>query len=67
MTSDVLNRASLQALHDAVLKEFGKVDILVSAAGVTHKAPTLEEDEANGREWLTPILPALCVPVRFSA
>jgi NAD(P)-dependent dehydrogenase (short-subunit alcohol dehydrogenase family) len=48
MTSDVLNRASLQALHDAVLKEFGKVDILVSAAGVTHKAPTLEEDEG---EW----------------
>ena len=39
--------ASLQALHDAVLKEFGKVDILVNAAGVTHKAPTLEVDEAD--------------------
>jgi NAD(P)-dependent dehydrogenase (short-subunit alcohol dehydrogenase family) len=46
--SDVLDRASVQALHDAVLKEFGKVDILVNAAGVTHKAPTLEESEA---EW----------------
>ena len=48
VTSDVQNRESLQALHDAVLKEFGKVDILVNAAGVTHKAPTLEADEA---EW----------------
>lgn len=48
VTSDVLDRASVQALHDAVLKEFGKIDILVNAAGVTHKAPTLEESEA---EW----------------
>jgi NAD(P)-dependent dehydrogenase (short-subunit alcohol dehydrogenase family) len=48
VTSDVLDRASVQALHDAVLKEFGKVDILVTAAGVTHKSPTLEESEA---EW----------------
>jgi NAD(P)-dependent dehydrogenase (short-subunit alcohol dehydrogenase family) len=38
---------SVQALHDAVLKEFGKVDILVNAAGITHKAPTLEVDEAD--------------------
>ncbi len=48
ITSDVLDRASLQTLHDAVLKEFGMVDILVNAAGVTHKAATLEESEA---EW----------------
>src|ERR1019366_3084296 len=48
ITSDVLDRASVQALHDAVLKEFGKVDILVNAAGVTHKSATLEESEA---EW----------------
>jgi NAD(P)-dependent dehydrogenase (short-subunit alcohol dehydrogenase family) len=47
VTSDVLDRASVQELHDAVLKEFGKVDILVNAAGVTHKGPTLEEDEAD--------------------
>jgi NAD(P)-dependent dehydrogenase (short-subunit alcohol dehydrogenase family) len=46
--SDVLDRASIQALHDAVMKEFGKVDILVNAAGVTHKSATLEESEA---EW----------------
>ena len=48
VTSDVLDRASVQTLHDAVLNEFGKVDILVNAAGVTHKSPTLEESEA---EW----------------
>jgi NAD(P)-dependent dehydrogenase (short-subunit alcohol dehydrogenase family) len=47
VTSDVLDRASLQAMHDAVVKEFGKVDILVNAAGITHKAPTLEVDEAD--------------------
>jgi NAD(P)-dependent dehydrogenase (short-subunit alcohol dehydrogenase family) len=47
VASDVLDRASVQALRDAVLKEFGKVDILVNAAGVTHKAPTLEVDEAD--------------------
>jgi NAD(P)-dependent dehydrogenase (short-subunit alcohol dehydrogenase family) len=46
--SDVQNRESLQALHDAVLQEFGKVDILVNAAGVTHKSPTLEAPEG---EW----------------
>ena|SRR5579871_5082692 len=34
IASDVQDRASLQALHDAVLKEFGKVDILVNAAEI---------------------------------
>lgn len=48
VTSDVMDRASIQALHDIVLKEFGKVDILVNAAGVTHKSWTLEESE---EEW----------------
>jgi NAD(P)-dependent dehydrogenase (short-subunit alcohol dehydrogenase family) len=47
VTSDVLERASVQTLHDAVLTEFGKVDILVNAAGVTHKSPTLEVSEAD--------------------
>jgi NAD(P)-dependent dehydrogenase (short-subunit alcohol dehydrogenase family) len=48
VTSDVLDRTSVQALHDAVLNEFGKIDILVNAAGVTHKSATLEESE---EEW----------------
>jgi NAD(P)-dependent dehydrogenase (short-subunit alcohol dehydrogenase family) len=47
VTSDVLDRASVQTLHDAILSEFGKVDILVNAAGVTHKSPTLEVSEAD--------------------
>ncbi len=47
VASDVTDRASLQALHDAVIKEFGKVDILVNAAGITNKAPTLEVEEAD--------------------
>ena len=47
-TSDVLDRSSIQKLHDEVLKQFGKIDILVNAAGVTHKSPTLEESE---EEW----------------
>jgi len=47
VSSDVLNRASLVALHDAVMQKFGKVDILVNAAGVTHKSATLEETEED--------------------
>lgn len=48
VASDVQDRGSLQALHDVVLQQFGKIDILVNAAGVTHKAPTLETSET---EW----------------
>jgi NAD(P)-dependent dehydrogenase (short-subunit alcohol dehydrogenase family) len=48
VASDVLDRRSLKALHDAVLAAFGKVDILVNAAGTTAKGPTLKADEA---EW----------------
>jgi len=45
--SDVLDRVSLETLHDEVVKEFGKVDILVNAAGVTYKAPTLDTSEED--------------------
>ena len=48
LPSDVLNRASIQALHDAVLAAFGKIDILVNAAGITKNTPTLKADEV---EW----------------
>ncbi|KAA6464670.1 glucose 1-dehydrogenase [Acidobacteria bacterium AB60] len=48
LTSDVLNRPSVQSLHDQVLQHFGKIDILVNAAGVTHKSWTLDESE---EEW----------------
>jgi len=44
---DVSERNSVQKLHDAVLAEFGKVDILINAAGVTHMAPMLEIEVAD--------------------
>ena len=47
VSSDVGQRPSIQTLHDAVLKEFRKVDILVNAAGITFKKPVLELDEAD--------------------
>jgi len=46
---DVLDRPSIQRLHDAVIAAFDKVDILVNAAGMAKKVPTLDEDED---EWL---------------
>jgi NAD(P)-dependent dehydrogenase (short-subunit alcohol dehydrogenase family) len=42
VTSDVVDRDSLEALHKAVLARFGKVDILVNSAGITRRIPTLE-------------------------
>jgi NAD(P)-dependent dehydrogenase (short-subunit alcohol dehydrogenase family) len=47
IASDVLDRSSIQRLHDAVIGTFGKVDILVNGAGMTKKMPTLEADEAD--------------------
>ena len=46
IASDVAERSSLQALHDAVLAEFGQIDILVNSAGVTKRVPTLDCSEA---------------------
>jgi len=46
--SDVLDRASMQALLDAAIQEFGKVDILVNAAGRTKRTPFLDVEE---KEW----------------
>jgi NAD(P)-dependent dehydrogenase (short-subunit alcohol dehydrogenase family) len=46
--SDVLDRPSLEKLLDAVVGKFGKVDILVNAAGRTKKTPFLQVEE---REW----------------
>lgn len=47
ITSNVLERASIQRLHDAMIEAFGKVDILVNAAGAVKKVATLEENEAD--------------------
>lgn len=45
--SDLADRASLEALLAATLKEFGKVDILVNCAGRIQRAPTLTMAEAD--------------------
>jgi NAD(P)-dependent dehydrogenase (short-subunit alcohol dehydrogenase family) len=45
---DVGDDASLAALRDAVVAELGQVDIVLSCAGITRRAPTLEMDTA---EW----------------
>lgn len=44
---DVGDRGSLEALLKACLNAFGKVDILVNAAGITKKAPTIDYPEAD--------------------
>lgn len=48
ISSDVTNRASLEALLNAAIAEFGVVDILVNSAGTTKRTPTLDVPEA---EW----------------
>lgn len=47
VAADVSDAASLPLFRDAVLKAFGHVDILVVAAGVTKRVPTLDMDEAD--------------------
>jgi NAD(P)-dependent dehydrogenase (short-subunit alcohol dehydrogenase family) len=47
VTCDVADRKSLERLLQACLDAFGKVDILVNAAGVTKRAPTLDYKEED--------------------
>jgi NAD(P)-dependent dehydrogenase (short-subunit alcohol dehydrogenase family) len=46
-TSDVHDRATLEALRDEVVQELGKVDILINCAGITQRGPTLDFPEAD--------------------
>lgn len=46
-TCDVSDRASLDALRESVVAEFGGVDILVNAAGRTFRRPTQEVKEED--------------------
>src|SRR5271170_3456240 len=45
--TDVLSRASIDSLRDAVVKAFGGADILVNAAGRMAKIPAREIAEAD--------------------
>jgi NAD(P)-dependent dehydrogenase (short-subunit alcohol dehydrogenase family) len=47
-TVDVCDRASIEALHEDVTGSFGRIDILVNAAGATLRVPTLDCTE---EEW----------------
>jgi len=46
--ADVSDDASIRELADAVIKQFGKVDILVNAAGITVRRPTVDVSDT---EW----------------
>ena len=48
LATDVTDRASLEALREAAVEAFGKIDILINCAGRTQRRPTLEVDDA---EW----------------
>jgi NAD(P)-dependent dehydrogenase (short-subunit alcohol dehydrogenase family) len=45
LTSDVGDRASLEAVLEGTLKQFGKVDILINSAGKIKREPTLTVSE----------------------
>lgn len=50
IAADVSDANSIQTLADAVLEKFGKVDILVNAAGRTVRRPTIEVSDAEWNE-----------------
>jgi NAD(P)-dependent dehydrogenase (short-subunit alcohol dehydrogenase family) len=50
--SDVSRRESLQQLHDSVVNAFGRVDILVNAAGRLLRLPTLEQSDSDWHDIL---------------
>jgi NAD(P)-dependent dehydrogenase (short-subunit alcohol dehydrogenase family) len=47
VTCDVADRSSLEKLLQQCLATFGKVDILVNAAGITKRAPTVDYAEED--------------------
>lgn len=50
LTADTSNRASIDALRDAALAHFGRVDILVNSAGQIFRKPSIDISES---EWNT--------------
>ncbi len=46
-TTDVEDRASVQALHDTVVAALGGVDVLINCAGRTIKSPTIDVTEED--------------------
>jgi len=52
VTCDVADRESLEKLLRACIEAFGKVDIMVNAAGITKRAPTLDVSDSEWNEIL---------------
>ncbi|MGZ8198542.1 MAG: SDR family NAD(P)-dependent oxidoreductase, partial [Burkholderiales bacterium] len=52
ITADVSDASSIRELADATIERFGKVDILVNAAGRSVRRPTLEVSDAEWEEIL---------------
>lgn len=50
LPSNVLAPESIQALCDAVIEKFGRVDILINCAGMIKRAPTLDFPEETWNE-----------------
>lgn len=48
--SDVNDRASIQAVCDETVREFGRVDVLVVTSGMLKKAPTADQSEEDWRQ-----------------
>jgi NAD(P)-dependent dehydrogenase (short-subunit alcohol dehydrogenase family) len=49
LSADVADRASLVAVRDACLARFGRLDILVSAAAITKRVPSIEMADVDWR------------------
>jgi NAD(P)-dependent dehydrogenase (short-subunit alcohol dehydrogenase family) len=52
VTADVTDRASLEVLRSAALSTFKKIDVLVNAAGMIQREPTIESTEEDWRRIL---------------
>jgi NAD(P)-dependent dehydrogenase (short-subunit alcohol dehydrogenase family) len=52
VASDVTDEDSIQAVADAAIDKFGKFDILVNAAGITARRPTLDVSDEEWNEIL---------------
>ena len=48
VAADVRERGSIRRIKDEVLQAFGRIDILVNAAGITFRKPTIE---VTDEEW----------------
>jgi NAD(P)-dependent dehydrogenase (short-subunit alcohol dehydrogenase family) len=46
-TADVTQRQEIQGVIDLMLREWGRIDILVNSAGTTKRIPSLELDDAT--------------------